>query len=127
MGFIEQMCAWEMLAWKLADAHDRREISPKDDELGRVRGLEGFWSRFVSSSVQCDFRSKSYAKPYDYDPSKQTVVATQEITPSVAEVETHDTLRDYRFIYVLVKEAGVWKIQRKFRVDEYDYRDKEPI
>ncbi|MEZ6058619.1 MAG: NTF2 fold immunity protein [Planctomycetaceae bacterium] len=126
-AFLTEMNGWESLRAVTLDARRRGEISWDEAEQRGKDGIRAFWDDFVSKSVDGTMRWTTFQTPPEYDPAKQTIVATREISPSVAEVETHDTRRDYRFIYVLVKEAGVWKIQRKFRVDEYDYRDKEPI
>ncbi|MEZ6058621.1 MAG: hypothetical protein R3C01_18120 [Planctomycetaceae bacterium] len=88
----------------LSDAMRRREISPKEEEQRCKDGIRAFWDDFVSKSVDGTMRWTTFQRPPKYDPSKQTIVATREISPSVAEVETHDTRRDRRFIYVLVKE-----------------------
>ncbi|MEZ6058618.1 MAG: NTF2 fold immunity protein [Planctomycetaceae bacterium] len=121
------MNEWEVMCALLSDAMRRREISPKEEEQRCKDGIRAFWDDFVSKSVDGTMRWTTFQRPPKYDPSKQTIVATREISPSVAEVETHDTRRDRRFIYVLVKEEGVWKIQRKFELDEYDHRDRVTI
>ena len=125
-GFISDMCEWEKQSWSVSRLI-RKNQAPPDYE--RLRALAedrvvAIFEKYCSPAAYDgqDPRYHPCGRPTEYDPERETIVATVIGSENEAQVVTNREaiLGGGRYLYKLVRTASGWKIDRL----EFQYEKK---